>query len=127
MNVTWIEKDVVLAVHDQQIAEHGGANGIRDAGLIESALARAPNLAGYAAPDIYDLAAAYGHGLTCNHGFVDGNKRTAYVVTRLFLRMNGYDLSAPAAERVVVFERLGKGALTQDGFASWLRTHGIRI
>ena len=126
MSYIWIEKDVVLAVHDLQIAEHGGAAGIRDAGLIESALARAPNLADYSDPDIYDLAAAYGHGLARNHGFVDGNKRTAYVVTRLFLRMNGYDLSAPPVERVVVFERLGKGELSQNDFASWLRNHGIR-
>jgi death on curing protein len=127
MSHIWIEKDVVLAVHDQQIAEHGGAVGIRDAGLVESALARAQHRADYAAPDIYDLAAAYGHGLARNRGFVDGNKRTAYVVTRLFLRMNGWDLSGPPTERVVVFERLGKGVLTQDDFASWLRKHGTRI
>ena len=127
MNLRWIEKDVVLAVHEHQIAEHGGIGGIREMGLIESALARAQNLSSYAAPDIFDLAAAYGHGLARNHGFIDGNKRTAYVVTRLFLRLNGYDLSAPPVERVIIFERLGKGTIGQNDLAAWLRKHGLRI
>ena len=121
MKYRWIEKEVALAIHDQQLAEHGGAGGIRDMGMIESALARAPNLAEYSSPDIYELAAAYGYGIARNHGFVDGNKRTAYVVTRLFLRLNGCDLSSPPVERVIVFERLGKGDLTQEDFAGWLR------
>lgn len=126
MSFCWIEKAVVLAIHDQQIAEHGGASGIRDIGLIEGALARPQHLITYESVDIHDLAAAYGHGIARNHGFIDGNKRTAYVVTRLFLRLNGHDLSAPPVERVLVFERLGKGALTQDDFAAWLRKHGTR-
>ena len=89
------------------------------------ALARPKNLLEYEETDIYDLAAAYGYSLARKHGFVDGNKRTAYVVTRLFLRLNGHDLSAPPEQRVIVFERLGKGDLPVDAFAAWLRKYGI--
>ena len=120
----WIDPEVVLAIHDQQIAEHGGRNGIRDIGLIESALARAKNLASYSASDVFDLAAEYGFGIARIHGFIDGNKRTAYVVTLLFLALNGHDLTAQAVERVLVFEKLGKGDLAPDEFAGWLRRHG---
>ncbi len=120
----WIEPDVVTAIHDQQIAEHGGAMGVREMGLIESALSRPRNLAVHSTPDVYDLAAAYGYGIARNHGFTDGNKRTAYVAARLFLRLNGFDLTAPAAERVLVFERLGQGAMEQDDLAAWLRGYG---
>ena len=125
--VRWVEKDVVLAAHDQQIAEHGGAGGIRDIGLIEGALARSRTLAEYGTPDVYDIAAAYGHGIARDRGFIDGNKRTAYVVTRLFLRLNGHDLAAPPVERVIVFERLGMGEMAQDDFAAWLRKNGIHL
>ena len=120
----WIDLEVVLAIHDQQIAEHGGTNGIRDIGLIESALARAKNLASYSASDVFDLAAEYGYGIARNHGFIDGNKRTAYVVTLVFLVLNGHDLTARAVERVLVFEKLAKGDLAPDEFARWLRLHG---
>jgi death-on-curing protein len=120
----WVDPEVVLAIHDQQIAEHAGANGIRDIGLIESALARAKNLASYSASDVFDLAAEYGYGIARNHGYIDGNKRTAYVVTLLFLALNGHDLTAQAVERVLVFEKLGRGDLAPDEFARWLRRHG---
>ena len=120
----WVDPQVVLAVHDQQIAEHGGADGILDMGLIESAMARPMNLASYSASDVFDLAAEYGYGIARNHGFLDGNKRTAYVVTLVFLVLNGHDLTAPAVERVLVFEKLGKGELAPDEFARWLRHHG---
>ncbi len=120
----WIDPEVVLAIHDRQLAEHGGTAGIRDMGLIESALARPRNLASYSASDVFDLAAEYGYGIARNHGFIDGNKRTAYVVTLLFLRLNGHDLTAKAVERVLVFEKLGKGELAPVEFARWLRRHG---
>ena len=87
----WIDPEVVFAIHDQQIAEHGGTEDIRDMGLIESALARSRNLSSYSASDVFDLAAEYGYGIARNHGFIDGNKRTAYVVTLLFLVLNGHD------------------------------------
>ncbi len=120
----WIDQAVVLAIHDQQIAEHGGTNGVRDMGLIESALARPRNLASYSESDVFELAAEYGYGIARNHGFIDGNKRTAYVVTRLFLVLNGHDLAAKATERVLVFEKLGRGELKTNEFAEWLRRHG---
>ena len=120
----WVDKEVVIAIHDQQVAEHGGANGIRDMGLIESALARPRNLAFYSSSDVFDLAAEYGYGIARKHGFVDGNKRTAYVVTRRFLVLNGHDLKAQATERVLVFEKLGRGELKPDEFAGWLRRQG---
>ena len=117
----WIEFEVVLAIHDQQIAEHGGKSDIRDAGLIHRALARPRNLAAHLKPDIFDLAAEYGYGIARNHGFIDGNKRTAYVVTRLFLRLNSHDLTSPAVDRVLVFEKLGKGEIEPPDLAAWLR------
>jgi len=119
----WIDLSVVLAIHEQQIAEHGGSLGIIDLGLIESALGRPQNLLLYNDPDIFDLAAAYGCGLAQNRGFIDGNKRTAYVVTRLFLVLNGSDISASAPEKVITFEKVGKGEIDQDALASWLRSH----
>ena len=120
----WVDPEVVLAIHDQQIAEHAGANGIRDIGLIESALARPVNLDSYSRSDVFDLAAEYGYGIARNHGFIDGNKRTAYVATLVFLVLNGHDLTARAIERVLVFEKLAKGDLAPDEFARWLRLHG---
>ena len=123
MNPRWIDLSVVLAIHEQQIAEHGGSLGIRDLGMIESALGRPQNLLLYNDPDIFDLAAAYGYGLAQNHGFIDGNKRTAYVVTRLFLVLNGYDISASEIEKVITFENVGKGEIDQAALASWLRSH----
>jgi len=123
MNPQWIDLSVVLAIHEQQIAEHGGSLGIRDLGMIESALGRPQNLLLYNDPDIFDLAAAYGYGLAQNHGFIDGNKRTAYVVTRLFLVLNGSDISASALDKVITFEKVGKGEIDQVALASWLRSH----
>jgi len=127
MSPQWIDLNVVLAVHEQQIAEHGGLAGIRDLGLIESALARPQNLQLHNDPDLFDLAAAYGFGLARNHGFVDGNKRTAYVVTRLFLVLNGQDVEASAVEKVLTFEKVGNGEIDQAGLSSWLRIHSIGL
>ena len=127
MTPQWIDLSVVLAIHEQQIAEHAGSLGIRDLGLIESALGRPQNLLLYNSPDIFDLAAAYGYGLAQNHGFIDGNKRTAYVVTRLFLILNGYDISTSAVEKVITFEKVGKGEIDQTALAAWLRTHSKQL
>lgn len=120
MIYSWIELKTVLTVHDIQILEHGGAPGVRDIGLIESALARAQHLLHYSNPTVVELAAAYGFGLAKNHGFIDGNKRTAYVVTRLFLRLHGWDFVAKPEERVLAFEKLGKGGYSSEDFALWL-------
>ena len=122
MTPRWIDLNVVPAVHEQQIAEHGGLTGIRDLGLIESALARPRNMLSHSDPDLFDPAAAYGFGLARNYGFVDGNKRTAYVVTRLFLVLNGRDIQASAVDKVVPFEKVGQGGIDQEGLAAWLRS-----
>jgi len=125
MSPQWVGLSVVLAIHEQQISEHGGSLGIRDLEAIESALGRPKNLLLYGEPDIFDLAAAYGFGLSQNHGYIDGNKRTAYVVTRLFLMLNGQDIRASAAERVFAFLEVGKGEMGQAELASWLRSHSL--
>jgi death on curing protein len=125
MTPPWVNLDVVLAIHEQQLAEHGGLPGVRDWGAIESALQRPRNLLLYGDPDIFDLAAAYGFGLARNHGFIDGNKRTAYIVTRLFLILNDLDIHVSAMEKVLTFENVGKGEIDQKILAAWLRAHSI--
>lgn len=121
MTWQWIDLETVLAVHDMQIHDHGGATGVRDLGLVESALARPRNLYQYGSPGVVELAAEYGFGIAKNHGFVDGNKRTAYVVTRLFLRLHGADFTASPVERVLAFEKLGKGGFTIETFTQWMK------
>lgn len=117
----WIKEDAALAAHSEQIAEHGGSEGIRDSGLFESAMARPRNLAGYEDPDAAALAAAYAYGLARNHPFVDGNKRTAAAVSEGFLNLNGYALSASDAEVVVTFEALASGDISEHELADWFR------
>jgi death-on-curing protein len=119
----WIDPAVILAVHDEQLAEHGGAAGVRDAGLLESALARPRNLAHYGQPDACELAAAYAFGLAKNHPFIDGNKRSAFVATELFLMLNGWRLTAGDADCVMVMLRLAAGEVDEASFAQWLRDH----
>ena len=121
----WIERSVVIAAHNQQLAEHGGAAGTRDAGLLESALARAENLAAYGDPDVAALAAAYGFGIVRNHPFVDGNKRAALIATELFLALNGFDLVVGDVECVVSILALAAGELDEAEFAGWLRAHVV--
>ena len=117
----WITLDVVLAVRDRQIAEHGGSTGVRDTGLLESTMARPRNLALHRDADVHDLAAAYAQGLARNHCFMDGNKRTAYVIGLLFLRLNGLEITLPPAERVLLFERLASGDIDQGQLARIFR------
>ena len=117
----WVGLNVVLALHDRQIAEHGGADGIRDLGAIESAIARPVNLAAYGDPDAAALAAAYVYGLAKNHGFVDGNKRVAWVVGRLFLLDNGYGLAFEPLEAIRVMESVAAGRADEAELAQWLR------
>lgn len=121
----WLERSVIFAVHDEQLVEHGGAAGLRDEGLLDSALARPLNLVAYGAPDYADLAAAYGVGLAKNHPFVDGNKRTAYIATELFLLLNGYELTAGDAECVIAMLAVAAGELDEAGFSAWLRAHVV--
>ena len=119
----WIGVETALAIHEEQIAEHGGGEGVRDRGLLESALARSRNAWGYGVTDLCALAAALGHGIARNHPFVDGNKRTAFVVVETFLILNGAELGASDAESVVAMLDLAAGEMTEDEFADWLRAH----
>lgn len=119
----WLDPSVLLAVHEEQLAEHGGAPGTRDMGLFKSALARPQNQAHYGDPDAADLAAAYGCGLARNHPFIDGNKRTAFVAVELFLSLNDLELGADDANCVLTMLALAAGTLDEAAFAVWLRTH----
>ena len=119
----WIATEVALAAHAEELAEHGGGDGIRDAGMLDSAMARPQNLAQYGDPDAAALAAAYAFGIARNHPFTDGNKRTAAVVSETFLMLNGYALGATDAELVVAFVALAAGELSEDELADWFRQH----
>lgn len=121
----WISSELAVAIHKRQLAEHGGADGVRDMGLLESALGRARHLFAYTdpTPDIPALAASYAFGIARNHAFIDGNKRTAYVVCRTFLLLNGLDLTASKEERYQAFLDLAAGALTEEQLAAWLTSH----
>lgn len=119
----WIGLDLTLAVHERQLAEHGGGIGTRDAGLLESALARPVNAWLYGDPDLASLAAAYAFGLARNHPFVDGNKRTAWVAARLFLRLNGAVIRFDQAEAIRTMLALAAGELAEDELADWFRAH----
>ncbi len=118
---TWVDVGVALAIHDEQLAEHGGAAGVRDAGAFESAMARPVNLAACGTPDISQLAAAYAFGLARNHPFVDGNKRTAYVVAEIFLALNGFKLVSSDADSILTTLGLAAGDLTEDALTDWFR------
>jgi death-on-curing protein len=121
----WLQAKAVLAIHSRQLTEHGGMAGVRDPGLFDSALARHRNLFAYGQPppDLALLAAAYAYGLIKNHPFVDGNKRTAYVACRTFLKINGQDFEAPDVEKYQTVIRLADGTLSESEFAEWLRQH----
>jgi death on curing protein len=121
----WLDGEVLRAVHDEQLSEHGGAAGVRDIGLFESALARPRQLASYGDPDLADLAAAYGYGLAKNHPFIDGNKRTAFVAVELFIDCNGASLAAGDADCVLTMLAVAGGALTEAQFADWIRQHTV--
>ena len=117
----WLREEVAFALHDEQLAEHGGAAGVRDIGLLQSALARPENLATYGDPDAAALAAAYAFGIARNHPFTDGNKRTAAVTALLFLIHNGIGFRIGEAELVVMTLALAAGELTEDEVAAWFR------
>lgn len=120
----WLLKKTVLAIHQRQLAEHGGPEGLRDEGLLDSALTRPHNLMAYSdtPPTLARLAAAHAFGIVRNHPLVDGNKRVAYVACLLFLRLNGQTLQASAADRYQTFVRLADGNLSEEDFAQWLKS-----
>jgi death-on-curing protein len=117
----WLNADVLRAIHHEQLAEHGGATGVRDEGLFESAVMRPQNLAAYEHPDVFELAAAYAVGLAKNHPFIDGNKRTAYVAMELFLWLNGLELLATDADCVITMLGVAAGDVKEAALADWLR------
>jgi death on curing protein len=121
--ITWLAPEVVVAIHEAQLAEHGGSAGTRDPGLLESALARPQNLVTYGNPDTAGLAAAYGFGIARNHPFVDGNKRTAFVAAELFLRLNAFQLAADDAACVLTMLAVAAGDMDEPAFAQWIREH----
>ncbi|MFY9854904.1 MAG: type II toxin-antitoxin system death-on-curing family toxin [Terracidiphilus sp.] len=118
----WVPLDAVLAIHDQQISEHGGIPGVRDLAVVDSALARPRNLVAYGKPDAARLAAAYAFGLSSNHGFLDGNKRTAYVVAETFLDLNGYAMDAPDEAVVNTMLAVAAGVLPEEQLVEWFRS-----
>jgi death-on-curing protein len=123
----WISKQVVLALHERLLAEHGGAAGLRDEGLLEAALASPRNHFAYEQLDIFDLAAAYAISITRNHPFGDGNKRVALTVAGVFLELNGYRLEASEEEAVAGTIAISSRKLDRDGFAKWLRENSSRL
>jgi death on curing protein len=124
-NWLWLDARILLAVHDEQLVEHGGISGIRDQSMFESALSRATNLAAYGEPDFAELAAAYGFALAKNHPFLDGNKRTAFVAVELFLRLNRYALEADDGDCVLTMLALAAGDIDEAEFAAWIRRNSV--
>jgi len=125
MSWRWISKQALLLLHDESLAEHGGGSGLRDEGLLDSALARPVNLAAYGEPDVAALAASYGVGVAKNHPFVDGNKRAALLAAGLFLYLNGWRLQATQAETTLTVLGVAAGEVSEEAFAAWLRSHVV--
>ena len=127
MSWRWITRSALLLLHDESLAEHGGAAGLRDEGLLDSALVRPLNLLAYAdpsePPDFAALAASYTLGLAKNHAFVDGNKRAKFLATGLFLYLNGYRLTVSQAEATITMLAVASSEMTEDGYTAWLRDH----
>lgn len=121
MEPVWLLDSVVLAMHERLLSEHGGASGIRDAALLDSALARPRQLLAYGDPDVFEMAAAYASAMVRNHPFVDGNKRTAFMCAYVFLARNGFQLMAPEVDAAQAVIDLAAGDLAEDAFANWLR------
>jgi death on curing protein len=119
----WVLKQALIRLHDISLSQFGGAPGLRDEGLLESALARPENLAAYGEPDFAELAAAYGVGIAKNYPFVDGNKRAAFLATGVFLRLNGYRLIAAQADATVTMFAVAAGDVSQADFAQWIRSN----
>lgn len=122
---TWVQRATVLAIHDEQLAEHGGLAGLRDTNALDSALARPQQLEAYGEPTIFDLAASYAFGLARNHAFVDGNKRVSFVVAELFLALNGYELAGSDSDVVDTWLKLAAGEMSEVELSVWL-SHNAR-
>mgnify|MGYP006276627097 FL=1 len=123
MSWRWIDRRALELLHNESLAEHGGASGLRDEGLLESALARPLNVAAYGEPDVAELAASYGVGLAKNHAFVDGNKRAAFLAVGLFLALNGHRLRVSQVEATLTMLAVAAGEIREEEFAAWIREH----
>ena len=121
MTWRWIDKSALILLHDESLAEHGGRAGLRDEGLLDSALNKPLNLLAYGEPDFADLAASYASGLAKNHPFVDGNKRAAFLAVGMFLYLNGYRLQTSQADATLTVLGLAAGEVSESEFANWLR------
>ena len=121
----WLSRQIILAAHDEQLREHGGASGIRDEGLLESALARPLNRAGYGEPDTVELAAVYAIAIARNHPFIDGNKRTAYVAMVLFLALNGMAFVPNHADAVITMLTMAAGEMSDEAFVDWVARNAV--
>lgn len=121
----WLSRELILAVHDEQLAQHGGISGIHDPGLLESALARPANRAAYGDPDVAELAAVYAVAIAHNRPFLDGNKRSAYVALELCLRLNGLRFPVSDAEAAVAVLQLAAGEISDDEFTMWVRQNAV--
>lgn len=121
----WVDKQLLVVLHDESLSVHGGLSGTRDEGLLDSALARPEHLLAYGAPDFADLAAAYGVGLAKNHPFVDGNKRVAFLSIGLFLMINGRKLTATQVEATLAMLAVAAGEMSEPEFAAWIRVHSV--
>jgi death-on-curing protein len=122
----WILREVVHAAHEQSLARFGGSAGLRDEGLLDSALGRPLNAFAYGKAGIFDLAASYGHGIVKNHPFIDGNKRTGFLVAVVFLELNGYRFQASEVDATLQTLALAAGDLSEAGFAAWLKANSER-
>ena len=118
---TWVLRDVVSAAHQQSLAQFGGSAGVRDEGLLDSALGKPQNLFAYGKPTFFDLAASYAFGLIRNHPFIDGNKRTGFIVAVLFLELNGYRFNATEVDATLKTLALAAGELSEAEYAAWLK------
>ena len=119
----WVNRQVLLLLHEESLAEHGGAPGLRDEGLLDSALSRPLNLALYDDPDVADLAAAYAMALAKNHAFVDGNKRAAFLALGMFLALNGHRLRATQVDATLTMLAVAAGEISEKGLSQWIRDH----
>ena len=119
----WLSHQLILAIHDEQLAEHGGAIGVRDEGLLDSALARPLNRAGYGEPDIVELAALYAVAIARNHPFIDGNKRTAFAALFMFLALNGMAFEPTEVDATLTILQMAAGEMTDEEFTAWVRLH----
>src|SRR5262245_52137869 len=118
---TWVLREVVLALHEQSLSQFGGLSGIRDEGMLESALGKPQNLFTYGKPTLFDLAASYGFGLIKNHPFIDGNKRAGFIVAVIFLELNGYRFQASEVDAIIQTLALAAGELKESDYAAWLK------